>query len=848
MLEIKGVTKIYKTGDFTQKALDDVSIKFRSTEFVSILGPSGSGKTTLLNIIGGLDHYTNGDLIISGVSTKNYKDHDWDIYRNRKIGFVFQSYNLISHQTVLSNVELALTLSGVSKEERMKRAKKVLKSVGLEQHMHKKPNQLSGGQMQRVAIARALINDPEILLADEPTGALDTKTSIQIMKILKSISKDKLVIMVTHNPELAEKYSTRIVSLTDGVITNDTNPFDSEKEENLKQKKYKTHMSFLTALSLSLNNLLTKKGRTLLTSFAGSIGIIGIALILSLSNGIQKYIDRVEEETLSSYPISLQKETIDMGSMIESMTGNSETKKYDDDLIHSVNIMGDMFTTMSQTVETNDLATFKKYIESDKTDIKKYISSIQYGYNVQLNLYKDSADEVLQVNPTQIFDCIGMGTSGISSAYSGYMSNYDVFFEMLDNESLLKQQYELVDGAWPENYNEVVLVVSEDNTISDYTLYSLGILDQNTLKEQFNNMVSGSEVKFESTSYKTSDLLGLSFKLVLNTDYYAKKNGIWLDNKNDEEYMKKVLKNSESIKIVGILKPQEGAIIGSNGVGLVGYNHELMEHLINKINESDIVKSQIKNPNINVFTGSKFSEDGEFDIKNLSKEQLGSLSKLNESELAELMKTYSDNASATYETNLTKLGVANLDDPDTINIYPIDFEAKEQIEGIIDEYNKDKEEDEKLRYTDIVGMMMKGVTSIVNTISYVLIAFVAISLIVSSIMIGIITYISVLERTKEIGILRAIGASKKDISRVFNAETFIVGSCSGVIGILVTILLNIPINIVIKNMTDISGIASLPIVGAAVLVLISIILTTIAGLIPSRMASKKDPVEALRTE
>ena len=848
MLEIKKVSKIYKTGDFTQKALDDVSIKFRNTEFVSILGPSGSGKTTLLNIIGGLDHYTHGDLIISGISTKNYKDHDWDIYRNRKIGFVFQSYNLISHQTVLSNVELALTLSGVSKDERTRRAKKVLKSVGLEQHMHKKPNQLSGGQMQRVAIARALINDPEILLADEPTGALDTKTSVQIMKILKNIAKDKLVIMVTHNPDLAEQYSTRIVSLTDGEITNDTNPFNEEKEKADKPKKYKTHMSFLTALSLSLNNLLTKKGRTILTSFAGSIGIIGIALILSLSNGIQQYIDRVEEETLSSYPISLQKETIDMGSMIESMTGNSETEKYDDDLIHSVNIMGDMFTTMSQTVEKNDLASFKKHIESDKTDIKKYISSIQYGYNVQLNLYKDSKDEVLQVNPTQIFDCLGMGTSGISSVYSGYMSNYDVFFEMLDNEELLKQQYKLVDGSWPKNYNEVVLVVSEDNTISDYTLYSLGILDQDTLREQFNNMTSGKEVKFESTSYKTSDLLGLSFKLVLNTDYYDKKNGVWIDNKNNEDYMKGVLKDAESIKIVGILKPQEGAIIGNSSAGLVGYNHELMEHLINKINEAEIVKNQIKNPEKNVFTGSEFSEDGEFDINKLSKEQLASLSKLSETELAELMKTYSDNANATYESNLTKLGVADLSNPDTINIYPVYFESKEEIESIIDDYNKDKDEDEKLRYTDIVGMMMKGVTSIVNTISYVLIAFVAISLIVSSIMIGIITYISVLERTKEIGILRAIGASKKDISRVFNAETFIVGSCSGAIGILVTIILNIPINIIIKNMTDISGIAALPTVGAIILVIISIILTTVAGLIPSRMASKKDPVEALRTE
>lgn len=850
MLELKHVTKVYEVAGSKQKALNKIDIKFRQNEFVSILGQSGSGKTTMLNIIGGLDKYTSGDLVINGISTKEYTDRDWDTYRNHRVGFVFQSYNLIPHQTALQNVELALTLSGVDKEERRKRAIAVLKKVGLGSQINKRPNQMSGGQMQRVAIARALVNDPDILLADEPTGALDSETSLQVMDLLSNIAKDKLVIMVTHNPELAVNYSTRIVKLLDGEIVDDSNPFDGNeesKEANSNKKNKKTSMSFKTATSLSLNNLMTKKGRTLLTAFAGSIGIIGIALILSLSHGIQNYITKTEEETLSSYPLTIQKESVDMSSLLENLTGNQEIKDYDDDNIHSVNIMGDMFTSMTQEVEHNDLKSFKEYLDNH-SKIKDYTSDIQYSYNVTMNVYKNDLEHITQVNPTQIFDAIGMSTSGISSAYSGYLSNYDVFYEMINNDELNKQQYDLVDGHWPENYNEVVLTVGKHNEISDYTLYSLGIISQEDLKEQFNNMVSGKEVTFSEHSYTTEELLNISFKLVLNTDYYQRKNGLWINRSTDEEYMKRILKNAEDIKIVGIIKPNEEAVTGNSAFGMIGYTHALTEHLINKINEEEIVKEQVANKEINVFTGSEFSTDSSFDIKNLSKEQLAYLQSLSQAEIAEYMKNYSDNMTASYEENMSKLGIADLDDPDMIAIYPKDFDSKEEITAIIDEYNKDKSEEDAISYTDLVGIMMSSVSSIVNVISSVLIAFVAISLVVSSIMIAIITYISVIERTKEIGILRAIGASKKDISRVFNAETLIEGAAAGILGILVTLLLNIPINIIIKKTVNISNIAKLPINGAVILIIISILLTVIAGFIPAKIASKKDPVEALRTE
>lgn len=850
MLELKKITKEYDVAGLKQLALNKINIKFRQNEFVSILGQSGSGKTTMLNIIGGLDKYTTGDLIINGISTKKYTDHDWDIYRNHRVGFVFQSYNLIPHQTALQNVELALTLSGIGKEERRKRAIAVLKKVGLEKQINKRPNQMSGGQMQRIAIARALVNDPDILLADEPTGALDSETSLQVMDLLKEIAKEKLVIMVTHNPELAINYSTRIVKLLDGKIIDDTNPFNGEeqiKEVKENKSKAKTSMNFKTALSLSLNNLMTKKGRTLLTSFAGSIGIIGIALILSLSNGIQKYIEKTEQETLASYPLTIQKESIDMSTLLQTLTGHQETKEYNDDKIHSVNIMGDMFTTVTKEVKRNNLKDFKNYLEKE-SKIKNYTSSIEYTYNVQMNVYKSDSNKVVQVNPTTVLDAIGMNSSGISSAYSPFMSSYDVFYEMLNNEELNKKTYDVIEGRWPKKYNEVVLLVDKNNQISDYSLYSLGILDQDYLKEQFNNMVSGKDVKFTENTYEPNDLLNLTFKLVLNTDYYKKQNGLWLDMSNDDNYMKKVLENAEEIKVVGIIKPNDEAVTGNNTAGMIGYTHELMEHLINKTNEQEIVKEQLENPKINVFTKTEFANNKEFDMNNLSAEQLKYLKNMSQVELAEFMKSYSENLSSTYEQNLTKLGIASIDDPDGINIYPKDFDSKEEITSIIDKYNEDKEEQDKIKYTDIVGIMMSSVSTIVNVVSSVLITFVAISLIVSSIMIAIITYISVIERTKEIGILRAMGASKKDISRVFNAETLIEGLCAGILGIMVTILINIPANIIIKKVVNISNLSKLPVAGAIILIIISVLLTVLAGFIPAKIASKKDPVEALRTE
>lgn len=850
MLELKKIIKEYDVAGLKQLALNNINIKFRQNEFVSILGQSGSGKTTMLNIIGGLDKYTTGDLIINGISTKKYTDHDWDIYRNHRVGFVFQSYNLIPHQTALQNVELALTLSGIGKEERRKRAIAVLKKVGLEKQINKRPNQMSGGQMQRIAIARALVNDPDILLADEPTGALDSETSLQVMDLLKEIAKEKLVIMVTHNPELAINYSTRIVKLLDGKIIDDTNPFNGEeqiKEVRENKSRAKTSMNFKTALSLSLNNLMTKKGRTLLTSFAGSIGIIGIALILSLSNGIQKYIEKTEQETLASYPLTIQKESIDMSTLLQTLTGHQETKEYNDDKIHSVNIMGDMFTTVTKEVKRNNLKDFKNYLEKE-SKIKNYTSSIEYTYNVQMNVYKSDSNKVVQVNPTTVLDAIGMSSSGISNAYSPFMSSYDVFYEMLNNEELNKKTYDVIEGRWPKKYNEVILLVDKNNQISDYSLYSLGILDQDYLKEQFNNMVSGKDVKFTENTYEPKDLLNLTFKLVLNTDYYKKQNGLWLDMSNDDNYMKKVLENAEEINVVGIIKPNDEAVTGNNTAGMIGYTHELMEHLINKTNEQEIVKEQLENPKINVFTKTEFTNNKEFDMNNLSAEQLKYLKNMSQAELAEFMKSYSENLSSTYEQNLTKLGIASIDDPDGINIYPKDFDSKEEITSIIDKYNEDKDEQDKIKYTDIVGIMMSSVSTIVNVISSVLIAFVAISLIVSSIMIAIITYISVIERTKEIGILRAMGASKKDISRVFNAETLIEGLCAGILGIIVTILINIPANIIIKKVVNISNLSKLPVAGAIILIIISVLLTVLAGFIPAKIASKKDPVEALRTE
>ena len=856
MLELKKVSKVYETGDLRQVALREVSIRFRSSEFVSILGPSGSGKTTLLNIIGGLDQYTNGDLIINGISTKEYKDNDWDRYRNHSVGFVFQSYNLIPHQTVLANVELALTISGVSKTSRRNRAIKVLKEVGLGEHINKRPNQLSGGQMQRVAIARALINDPDVLLADEPTGALDTKTSVQIMKLLKEISKNKLVIMVTHNPTLAEEYSTRIIKISDGKITSDSNTCKNSEVDIIKgektRKSKKNYMNLKTALGLSFNNLKTKKTRTILTSFAGSIGIIGIALILSLSNGIQEYIDKVEEDTLSSYPLTIEKTSVDTGSLINNLVEEGKDKKNrEDDRVYSQNIIGDLFTAMTSKVKTNDLKKFKEYLDNS-SEFRKYTNDIGYSYDITMNLYKNDTSDIVQVNPTTIFNSLGMDTSSYSNVYSSMMSSYDVWVELMNNEELLKSQYDVVAGTWPSSYDEVVLIVNEDNEISDYTLYSLGILSQDELEKNFKKMTNGEEVSFEEVSYSFDELLELEYKLILNTDYYEKNGDIWINKKDDNEYMKKKINDAKTIKVVGIIKANEEAVATAvSGSGMIGYTHELTEYLINKINDSEIAKEQLNNPKINIFTNMEFSDE-KIDMNNLTSEQQRYFASMSSSELAEFIKNYSETMGASYEDNLLTLGVVELDNPSTINIYPKDFESKESIVSLIDEYNKKQEKEDNesavIEYTDLVGVLMNSVTSIVNVISYVLIAFVAISLIVSSIMIGIITYISVLERTKEIGILRAIGASKKDISRVFNAETIIEGTISGILGILVTLILNIPINIIIKNLVGISNISKLPILGGFVLVMISIVLTFIAGLIPSRIASRKDPVISLRTE
>ena len=821
----------------------------------------------MLNIIGGLDRYTSGDLIINGKSTKEFKDKDWDIYRNHSVGFVFQSYNLIPHQTVLANVELALTISGVGKSERKKRAIEALQKVGLGDQLNKKPNQMSGGQMQRVAIARALVNDPDILLADEPTGALDSKTSVQVMEILKEISKDRLIIMVTHNPELAKKYSSRIVKLLDGKIIDDSNPYKSSEEDvkkarNKKDKSGKASMKFTTAVRLSLNNLMTKKGRTFLTSFAGSIGIIGIALILSLSHGMQSYINRVEEDTLSSYPLTIQEASIDVTSMLEAMMGNGEKEEHNDNKIYSRPIVNNILETVSTKLQTNNLEEFKKYLESGDTNIKDYINAIQYEYNLNLNIYKQNEDKTYQqVNPSKVFDELGFGEmmesrQSASSMMSGSMAmtQTDVWTEMLDNQNLLQSQYDVLAGNWPTKYNEVVLIVDENNEVSDYTLYSLGIKDIKELNESMEKIKNKEKVEAgESESYSYDDLLNYKFKILLNTDYYKESGNAWQDMSNDDEYMKNVVDNAEEITIVGIIKPNKETV-SSSGAGMIGYTKELKEYVINKINETEIVKEQKENPNINVFTGIEFPENqnSSFDYSQLTDEQRMYMATLSEAELAELMKNYAENSTATYDSNLSTLGVVDLNKPSTINIYPKDFESKDMITTRISEYNdkqtNDGKEENVITYTDIVGVMMSSVSTIINVISYVLIAFVGISLVVSSIMIGIITYISVLERTKEIGILRSIGASKKDVSRVFNAETLIIGLVAGLIGIVVTLLLNIPINMIIKSIVGISNISKLPTAGAIILVVISVGLTMIAGLIPARFAAKRDPVEALRTE
>ena len=895
MLELNDIKKDYVSGSTTVSALRGINLRFRDCEFVSILGQSGCGKTTMLNIIGGLDKYTSGDLKINGVSTKNYKDRDWDFYRNNSIGFVFQSYNLIPHQTVLSNVELALTLSGVSKTERKKRAIEALEKVGLGEQIHKKPNQMSGGQMQRVAIARALVNNPDILLADEPTGALDTETSIQIMELLKEISKDRLIIMVTHNPELAKDYSTRIVRLLDGVITDDSDPYSledmeadikakeaakvkaSEKKNKKSGKKQKTSMSFFTALSLSFNNLMTKKTRTILTAFAGSIGIIGIAMILSISNGIQLYIDRVQRDTLSSYPITLQAESIDISSMVTSMTGNSDSAEHEDkSKIYSNDIMGDMINTMVKEVKSNNLSEFKKYIENGGSDIKSYVSDIQYSYDVPLNIYmKDTSNGVEQLNPSTMFDSIyGEGATSTSSAMSsgmgmGMFSNSSVWNQLLGNQQVLDEQYDVLAGHWPENYNEVVLVTDKNNEVDDYTLYSLGLKDPEEVRTLFKKMMVGESYETEKDiSYTFDEILDTEFKLVMPTDMYKYNDvtGTWDDYSKDDKYMTNVVNNGTDIKVCGIIRPNDDAVSTSISSG-IGYTAKLTEYIIEEVKNSEIAKAQLADTSVDVFTGVPFDNDRNTEITmddvnaymaTLSPEESAQMqamtSGMSDDQILQLFSASlkARTTDATLDSNKSKLGITDLDTPSQIDIYATDFDSKEKVQNIIKDYNKSQQDDGKeenvINYTDYVGIMMSSVSTIINAISYVLIAFVAISLIVSSIMIGIITYISVLERTKEIGVLRSIGASKKDVSRIFNAETLIEGFVSGALGIVVTLLLCIPANALIKHLTDISNVAQLPVAGGVILIIISMFLTFIAGLIPAKLAAKKDPVVALRSE
>ena len=1087
MLQLLNICKSYTTADFTQTALDNVSVSFRDNEFVAILGPSGSGKTTLLNIVGGLDHYDSGNLVIDGISTDEYKDRDWDAYRNNRIGFVFQSYNLIPHQTVLSNVELALTLSGVSRAERHERAVEALRKVGLGDHVNKKPSQLSGVQMQRVAIARALINDPEILLADEPTGALDSKTSVQIMDLLTEIANDRLVIMVTHNPELAEQYATRIVNLSDGVIRSDTDPFVPTAEDLRESEKpaRRTKMSFFTALALSFKNLMTKKGRTLMTAFAGSIGIIGIAAILALANGVNNYIKSVEEETLSEYPLQIQSTGFDMTSMMFGAASESGEasggEEKGEDSVHVV----EMVSNMVSSIGSNDLASLKKYLDSGESDIDQYTNAIEYTYNVAPQIFSANTDKLRQVNPDKSFSALGLGSSTSSNSLMSMSMSTDTFYEMPSDPGLYQNQYDVKAGRWPESPNEVVLVLTGNGGMSDLMLYTLGLRDPAELDDMVKKFAAEEEIEapadIQDPSYE--DILDVSFKLVNAADYYQHDDefNVWKDKTDDTDYMRELVKNGEDINVVGVVQPRDDATATMLSSG-INYPASLTTYVIDQAANSAIVKDQLAHPDTNVFTGKSFDDeeadesgfnmeslftiDGDaiqaafkfdesaltsglsglsLDLSGLSldmgsmpafdssginidpgsidmsqyldfsdikldmgdvqpemdpaamqeamtkvmagwtpfytewakkegnnpldyeaavteylatpdvqkiisdaitasidpdkiaealqtqlQQQLSakmqaaapamaqalqsqlqasistamssymqnvmgaymqqmsaaveaqvssamqqSMSQIaanmsnamsidesafqnafqmnmSEEDLGELMMSLMSTEEASYDNNLKKLGYADLNKPGGIDIYPIDFESKEKVIQILDGYNErmtvDGQEDKVITYTDFVGTLMSSVTDIVNMISYVLVAFVAISLVVSSIMIGVITYISVLERKKEIGILRSIGASKGDISRVFNAETIIVGFTAGVIGIGLTALACIPANAIVYSLFDVANVASLPWQAALILIAISVFLTFLAGLIPSSAASRKDPVEALRSE
>lgn len=839
MLQIKTISKEYITGDLHQVALDEVSLNLRDNEFVAILGPSGSGKTTLLNIIGGLDHYDSGDLVINGISTKKYKDRDWDSYRNHTIGFVFQSYNLIPHQSVMANVELALTISGISRAERRKRAKAALEEVGLGNQLHKKPNQMSGGQMQRVAIARALVNNPDILLADEPTGALDTETSVQVMELLKEVAKNRLVVMVTHNPELAEEYATRIVKLRDGKILDDTDPYSLD-DTTLIEPEHKNmghaSMSLTTALSLSFNNLKTKKARTLLTVFAGSIGIIGIALILSLSTGVNSYIENQQKSTMTSYPVSIEAQSMDLSSMLASGKENTdhslEEADHELDGIYSDPSDIEMASSVSMSITTNNLSEFKKYLDKKDSEIHQYVgdNGIVYSYDTKFSVFTYDPEGVFVNTDGSTLTGSDSSSSGMRmmSMMGGSSSSNSNFEQLLPgkDDTLISEavldSYNLLYGTWPTAYDEVVLVANKNHEISASTLYQLGILPSEEYKELMGKIEAGEEVSLETEKWSYEDICSQQLYLIPACDTFVEnEKGLFDDVSADESAMKELAESATTLKIVGVIRPMEDADY-TDISSPIAYTKALTDHLIEYSNQSAVVKAQEETPERNVLTGAKFSS-------------------------ADDATTYISDG--TYDENMESFGYVSMDAPSGISIYADTFENKEAITDCIEKYNETAEEENQITYTDYVGLLMSSVTTIVDVISYVLIAFVAVSLVVSSIMIGIITYISVLERTKEIGILRAIGASKRNISQVFNAETFIIGLCSGLLGIGITLLMLIPGNAVIHSLIGSSDVnAQLPIGNAVMLILLSIILTCIGGLIPSKKAAKKDPVTALRTE
>ena len=841
MLQLQHISKVYHTGDQEFHALKDISICFRENEFVSILGQSGSGKTTLLNIIGGLDQYTSGDLLIQGKSTKQFKDRDWDSYRNHTIGFIFQSYNLIGHQTALSNVEIAMTLSGVSKAERKKRAIEVLERVGLKDHLYKKPSQMSGGQMQRIAIARALVNDPKVILADEPTGALDSETSVQIMDLLKDIAKERLVIMVTHNPELAQKYSTRIVQVLDGNILSDSNPCEPTEETKQVDIQFtKTKMSFITALVLSFNNLLTKKGRTLLTAFAGSIGIIGIALILALSNGVSDYVKKVQEDTLVSLPLTISEQN--QSNLLATSPDLSE-KPYKDN--HELGINTILTNLLKKQIGKNDLASFKTYLEEHASKVESLTKDIRYRYNLQPFIYaSDTSNGPKSILPSTLADEVETA----NQTMKGYLQNLNYWSELSSDSSMLESKYDVLEGRFPQDKSEIVLIVDENNQISDLLLYSLRIKDLSELND------TKKLDELSSQTYQYSDFIGKTFKAVVNTKRFVKENNLWLNKIDNASYMKTQIENGLQLKIVGVLRQKDGTSSGVNTPsGGIAYTSALIDYTSEYIQNSDIVKEQEANQNLNVFTGKDFAKDPKpFSSENLTEEEKIQLAKMTPEEQAQYVQQYNDNLASTYEENLAKMGVINKSKPAAIELYTSSFQQKQDLKEFINTYNTAKkeagEDDKVLAYSDDIQSIMSSITTLVGVVTTVLVGFVAISLIVSSIMISIITYISVLERTKEIGILRAMGASKKDIRRIFTAETAIEGLISGVLGITITFLATFPINAIVAKMTNVGNVAQLPIEVALILIGISIVLTMLAGLIPSRIAAKKDPVESLRSE